>query len=216
MKKILALVLFLFLCCAQTSHAALFTKKKETAVVPTGSGYVGTLPDVTERFQKSQTEEAKPSFDYQDGFNDQNSLKPVPRDNPAFVNIIMKKDKTSQYVNDLNSIIPIVEKLQTIIEEQDNVQVFNAESYFLKTNVEYFRDKYKNKAEQSYISYKKLAQLNTHVQSVAQLRLDSEAQSPYITAEQSGNSFTQNNINNQLDYLLDDIKSTLVVLKETR
>lgn len=215
MKKILALVLILFLCCTQTSKAAL-SKKKDTAVVPTGSGYVGTLPDVTEKFQKSQTEESAPSFEYQDGFNDQNAIKPTPRDNPAFVNIIMKKDKTSQYVNDLNSIIPIVEKLQTIIEEQDNVQVFNAESYFLKANVEYFRDKYQNKAEQSYISFKKVMQLNTHVQTVAQLRLESEAQSPYVTASQSGNLFTQNNINNQLDYLLDDIKSTLVVLKETR
>lgn len=211
MKKILVLFLILF-CFVPTALA----KKKEKLVIPEGSGYVGTLPDLSERFQKTEDKEARPSFDYQDGFNDQNSIKPAPRNNPAFVNIIMKKDKTSQYVNDLNSIIPIVEKLQTIVEEQDSIQKFNAESYFLKTNVEYFRDKYKGQAEQSYISFKKLMQLNTHVQSVAQLRLESEVYSPYVTTEQSGNTFTQNNIDNQLNYLLDDIKATLVVLKETR
>lgn len=212
MKKIL--VLFLIIFCAVPSAMA---KKKEAVVIPEGAGYVGSLPDVTQRFQNSiQQETAQPSFDYKDGFNDPDSIKPAPRDNPAFINIIMKKDKTSQYVNDLNSLISIIEKLQNIIEDQQNVQKFNAEAYFLKENIEYFRDKYVNKAEQSYLSYKRAMALNTHVQSVAQLRVESEAYSPYVTEAQSGNMFSQNNINTQLDYLLSDIKDTLVVLKETK
>ena len=59
-------------------------------------------------------------------------------------------------------------------------------------------------------------QLNTHVQTVAQLRLESEVYSPYVTEAQSGNMFSDNNINKQLDYLLQDIKQTLVVLKDTK
>jgi len=59
-------------------------------------------------------------------------------------------------------------------------------------------------------------QLNTHVQTIAQLRLESEAYSPYLAAQGSGNIFTQNTINTQLDYLLKEIQQTLVVLKETR
>lgn len=211
MKKIFALFLMIF-CFAPTAIA----KKKEAIVIPEGSGYVGSLPNLQEKFQNSAEQEVKPSFEYQDGFNDPDVIKPAPRNNPAFVNIIMKRDKTSQYVNDLNSLIFIIEKLQTIIEDQENVQKFNAESYFLKTNVEYFSDKYKNKAEQSYVSYKKVMQLNTHVQSIAQLRVESEIYSPYVTEAQSGNMFSQNNIDTQLNYLLDDIKQTLVVLKETK
>lgn len=214
MKKILVVFLFLF-CCMPAAFANVFTKKA-TPTPLQNSGYVGTLPNLEESFQRSETEEAKPSFEYQDGFNDPNQIKPAPRNNPAFINIIMKKDKTSQYINDLNYIISIVENLQTAVEDKVNVQKFNAQSYFLKENVEYFRDKYKNKAEESYVSFKKLMQLNTHVQAIAQLRLESEAYSPYVTAEGSGNLFTQNNINNQLDYLLNDIKDTLVVLKEAR
>lgn len=218
MKKILILLLILF-CCMPAAFANIFAKKPKTVpsfTPPQNSGYVGTLPNLEDSSQKSETEEAKPVFEYQNGFNDPNEIKPAPRNNPAFVNIIMKKDKTSQYINDLNYIISIVENLQTTVEDKDNVQKFNAQSYFLKENVKYFRDKYKNKAEESYISFKKLMQLNTHVQAIAQLRLESEAYSPYVAAEGSGNMFTQNNINNQLDYLLKEIKDTLVVLKEAR
>jgi len=211
MKKILISVLIIF-CCSQGA----FAKKEPAPVVPSGSGYVGTLPDVGARFQKSIPEQSQPLFDYQDGFDGQDNIKPAPRNNPAFVNIIMKKDKTSQYLNDLNEIIPIVEKLQTTIEKNENVQKFNAASYYLKQNVEYFRDKYSNKAEASYISFDALMELNIQAQAVSQLRLDSEAYSPYVTAEQSGNVFTQNNINVQLDYLLENIKKTLIVLKETK
>lgn len=214
MKKVLVLALFLFLLLPPAAIA----KKKSTAPTPiqSGSGYVGTLPNVSDAFQSEKIEEASPAFESVDGFDDKDSIKPAPRDNPAFVNIIMKKDKTSQYINDLNDIINIAEGLQTSIENKDGVQKFNAESYFLKVNVDFFRDKYKNKAESSYISFRKVMQLNTHVQSVAKLRLDSEVLSPYVTTEHSGNSFSQNNINNQLDYLLDDLKSTLVVLKEAK
>lgn len=211
MKKILVLVLFLILCCPQGAFA-----KKKTLAIPTGSGYVGTLPNLGEHFQQPETKESEPSFDYQEGFNDSDSIKPAPRDNPAFINIIMKKDKTSQYINDLNSIILIVENLQTDIEDQADVQKFNAQSYFLKENIEYFRDKYKNKAESSYISYRKLMQLNTHIQALSQLRLERENYSPYVTASGSGNMFSQNNIDVQLNYLLDEIKGTLVVLKEAK
>jgi len=210
MMKIFILFLILF---GLTSPV--FAKKATKLVIPNGSGYVGTLPDVESGFPKPATEQTDPAFEYKDGFNDPYNIKPAPRDNPSFVNIIMKRDKTSQYVNDLNYIISIIEDLQTDIEDSQNVQKFNAESYFLKENVEYFRDKYKNKAEESYISFRKLMQLNTHVQSIAQLRLESEAY-PYVTAKSSGNLFTPNNIDTQLDYLLKEIKSTLVVLKATR
>lgn len=211
MKKFLVLFFFLILICPSAVLA-----KKAKSTIPEGSGYVGTLPDVTKRFQSTQMEQSNPTFDSVDGFNTQDDIKPIPRNNPAFVNIIMKKDKTSQYVNDLNDIIGLVEQLQNDIEDKEDVQKFNAQAYNLEVNVDYFRDKYKNQAESSYISFQKVMQLNTHVQSLAKLRLDREVYTPYVTTEHSGNAFSQNNIDNQLDYLLDDIKATLVILKETK
>lgn len=210
MKKILALII-ISLCFTPCTFA-----KKVHVNVPENSGYVGSLPNINEGGQKIEQQGSKPGFEYKDGFNDNDNIKPVPRDNPAFINIIMKKDKTSQYVNDLNSIITIVQNLQDCMENDPSVQKFNAESFVLKKNVEYFRDKYKNKPEESYISFRKVMQLNTHVQALSQLRLEREVYSPYLTEGKSGNAFSNNNINQQLDYLLKEVQDTLVVLKEAK
>lgn len=205
MKKIL-IFLTLILLCTQP----VFSK---TRIHPEG-GYVGSLPDVTERFKKTDTQEAAPIFDSVDGFNNQNQLKPVPRNNPAFVNIIIKKDKTSQYVNDINSVIPIIDKIDKCIEDKENIQKFNAAAYYLKENVEFIRDKYQNKSESSYISFKKLMQLNMHVQAVVQLRTEKEAYSPYLAYSGSGYIYNSNNVNQQLEYLQKEIAETLMILKQ--
>lgn len=219
MKKFLVIFIIFLLSCG-TSVLAKSGKSTSTSdakpTINDDSGYVGTLPDLEERFRKSREEEATPQFEYDDGFNDPDAIKAIPRNNSAFVNIIMKKDKTSQYINDLNDIIFIIENLQTVVEDKANVQVFNAKAYYLKTNVDYFRDKYKNRSESSFISFRKLMELNNRVQSIAQLRAESEIYTPYVTATGSGNLYSQNTIDVQLDYLLDEIKSTLVVLKAAR
>ena len=75
-------------------------------------------------------------------FNSEKALKPVPRDNPAFVNIILKSDKTSQYINDLNEFIPMLENIVDIIDDEENVQVFNAKVYYFNKSADYFKDKY--------------------------------------------------------------------------
>ena len=59
-------------------------------------------------------------------------------------------------------------------------------------------------------------ELNTQVQAIAQWRAESEIYSPYVTAESSGNAFSQNNINNQLEYLLENLRKTMITLKEVR
>lgn len=132
-----------------------------------GKGYVGTLPDLTRKYkpvEKTKTPIQPRPSKY---FNSENELKPVPRDNPGFVNIILKSDKTSQYVNDLNEFIPMLESIFDMIEENENVQVFNAKVYYFNKSVDYFRDKYANKPESQFVSYKRLMELNMHSRSIA-------------------------------------------------
>ena len=94
-----------------------------------GRGYVGTLPDLTRDYEPAEPAQSAPEVNKAKDFNSENEIKPVPRDNPAFVNIILKQDKTSQYVNDLNEFIPILEKIYDLIEDESNVQIFNAKVY---------------------------------------------------------------------------------------
>lgn len=107
------------------------TSQAEIEVEPNGNGYVGKLPDLTKGFKTSEPQNTKPVFETTKDFNSSEEIKPVPRENPAFVNIILKQDKISPYLNDINELLPQLENLLTCIEDNSDVQKFNAKAYFL-------------------------------------------------------------------------------------
>ena len=178
----------------------------------TGKGYVGTLPDLNKIYEQERVKKihAIPSKE----FNSANELKPVPRDNPAFVNIILKTDKTSKYVNDLNEFIPMLEKLSDMIDEAVNTQVFNAKAYYFTKSADYFKDKYANKPESYFISYKKLLELSMHTKSIALLRTEAVKYNPYMAYGGSGYLYNPDSLTEQLEYLKKEIDRTLIILKE--
>lgn len=179
-----------------------------------GQGYVGTLPDLTRSFKPSESSSTKPNIEQVQPFHSANQVKPAPRDNATFVNIILKQDKTSQYVNDLNQIIPMLEKIQDAIEENDSVQLFNAKVYYFNKNAEFLREKYSNKPESEYFSFKKLMELNTHTKSVALLRSEALKYNPYLAYSGAGYIYDPNNINEQLEYLRTEVEKTILLLKD--
>lgn len=177
-------------------------------------GYVGTLPDVTEKFQPSTPTEATPVFESQEGFDDPDQLKPVPRENPAFVNIILKQDKHSQYLNDISRIIPIIEQLISGIEDELNSQVFVAKANVLYLNIDALRRKYEGKPESYYISFTKLMPLGTHVKSIATLKSEAEKYSKYLAYQSTGAIYAPDNVNQQVEYLRQELEEVLVILKQ--
>lgn len=180
-----------------------------------GRGYVGTLPDLTRDYEPAEPAQSAPEVNKTKDFNSENEIKPVPRDNPAFVNIILKQDKTSQYVNDLNEFIPILEKIYDLIEDESNVQIFNAKVYYFNKTADYFRDKYKNKPESQFVSYKRLMELSMHARSIALLRNEAARYNPYLAYGSSGYIYNPNSITEQLGYLKTEIEQTILLLKES-
>ena len=68
-------------------------------ITTTGAGYVGTLPNIDAEFsylRKQHDEKAMAPFSVEE-LDKQNEakLKPIPRDNDNYVDIIVKKDKTT-------------------------------------------------------------------------------------------------------------------------
>ncbi len=187
--------------------------KKDTPETE-GRGYVGTLPDISKSFNTNEPKDTKPLFEESKDFNSASEIKPVPRDNPAFVNIILKDNKTSPYLNDINELLPQLENLLICIEDKESVQLFNAKAFFFTKTVEYLRNKYENTPESNYISFKKLMELSTHTQSVATLRAEAEKYRPYLAYTGAGYLYNDNVIDQQLDYLKTEIEDTIVVLKE--
>lgn len=205
---VLALIL-----SSNCSAFALFGKDNK-ALEPEERGYVGTLPNLTKQYDTSEPAESSPIFEKTKNFHSANELKPIPREDPAFVNIILKPDKTSQYLNDLNDFILMLEKIYDSIENREDVQKFVAKVYFFKKNADYFRDKYATKPESYYESYQRVLDLSLRANAVSQLRAEAEKYKPYLAYSGAGKVYNSENIDQQLEYLKSEIESTIAVLKE--
>jgi hypothetical protein len=213
MRKIYLYIPILVLLLAMSGN---FAYSKNAPENFGGRGYVGTLPDLTRGYEPVPEKKISPDIQPAKDFNSESEIKPVPRDNPTFVNIILKSDKTSQYINDLNEFIPMLENIYDLIDNESNVQIFNAKVYFFNKNADFFREKYNNKPEAQFVSYKKLLELSLHAKSVALLRNEAQKYNPYLAYGSSGYIYNPNNISQQLEYLKAEIEQTILLLKEAR
>lgn len=177
-------------------------------------GYTGKLPDILDKFQPSKPSKGTPVFEAEEGFDDPDKLKPIPRDNPAFVDIILKKDKTSHYVNDINKIIPLVEGLIDSIENEDNVQLFVAKATNLNYSICALGKNYDGKPESYFISFTKLMALGVHAKSIAELRKEGAEYNKYLAYQAAGAIYAPDNINKELQYLLEELQDVLLTLRE--
>ena len=207
MKKLFAIIFIAFFCLP------VYGAKKNPAF--DGMGYVGTLPDLTRQYQPTEPKSTKPVIEQVENFHSSDQVKPIPRDNPAFVNIILKQDKTTRYVNDINEFIPMLEKIYDSIEDGENVQLFNAKVYFFNKNADYLRDKYVEKPEGEYISFKKLMELSTHAKSIALLRSEAQKYNPYLAYSGAGYIYDPDNITQQLEYLKKEVEQAILLLRDT-
>lgn len=215
MKKILSIILLIFLSSLSMApcYAFWFNKKIDSSAFQ-GKGYAGTLPDMTKMYKSTEPAESTPQFETTKQFNSENEIKPVPKDNPAFVNIILQPGKTTEYVTDMNDVVSMLENILTSIENQDDVQKFNAKVYFLDKSIEYLEDKYQSRPESQYISFKKVTETSDKCKTVANLRSQAEKNKEYIPYEGDGSMYSENNINQQIGYLKTEIEQTIALLRE--
>lgn len=212
MKKFF--ICLIIMSFALPSHA-FFWNKKDKALEKElqGKGYAGTLPNLGDKIEKSKTKVTTPIFESQDGFNNPSDLKPVPKDNPAFINIIQKKDKTSEFINDAAEIIPMLEKLVDCIDDNENLQLFITKANLLTLNIDNLTEKYNGKPESYYESFRKLQEVNRYVKSIAALRREAVTYQRYLAYSSSGSIYNPDNINQQLQYLLEELNSAILLLR---
>ena len=204
------------LCFAIPSQAAFWNKKQKIPESEmSGKGYAGTLPKIeSNQTPPKENKNTKPVFEAQKGFDNPSDLKPVPKDNPAFIDIISKKDKTSEYIVDANELIPIIEKLVDCIEEDGNVQLFVTRANVLTMNIDHLITKYDGQPESYYESFKKLLEINRYTKSIAELRREAVTYQRYLAYQSTGSIYNPENINQQLQYLLEELKSAVIMLKQ--
>ena len=213
MKKFL--ICLLLLTIALPSNAAFWNKKNKALEQELqGKGYAGNLPEIGEKIERSKTKVTTPVFEAQEGFDNPAELKPAPKDNPAFINIIQKKDKSSPFVNDANEVIPMLEKLVDCIEDNESLQLFITKANLLTLNIDNLTEKYNGKPESYYESFRKLQEVNRYVKSIALLRKEAVTYQRYLAYSESGSIYNPENINQQLQYLLEELNTAILLLRE--
>ena len=213
MKKfILCLIMISF---ALPSNAWFWNKKdKALEAELQGKGYAGTLPNLNKGVKPKEEKATKPIYESQTDFTRPSDLKPVPKDNPAFINIISKRDVKSEYIVDANEIIPLIERLADTIENEANVQLFVTRANVLTMNIDHLIKKYDGKPESYYESFKKLLEINTSIKTIAQLRREAITYQRYLAYQSTGSIYNPQNINQQLEYLLEELNATIFMLKQ--
>ena len=161
---------------------------------------------------KSQKAPSPFSVEELDKQNEQ-KLKPVPRDDDTYVDIVIKRDKNSNYTNDINSVLLILEKLRKCLNTNQNIQMFNAVVSNLIDNIEYIHAEYAKKPESNYQSYNRLLQLSIQARETAVFRTKIQAAAKYIPYTMPDNIYTKENLNKKLDSLLNSVNDTIFVLK---
>ena len=140
-------------------------------------------------------------------------LAPAPKDNKTYIDIILKKEPDSPYINDINDVIKILEKMQDCIANDDEIQSFNSLASALIDNADFMQARYKDKPEEHYISFKKIIALSSHARSVASLRCEAQIYVKYLPYQSEGGNYSKENIKKQLNYFNKEIEDTLKVLR---
>lgn len=186
------------------------------ALLSSGAGYKGSLPQIEPQFDyiKSTPKTTQPLFNANDELDAPPNYVKTPRDNKTYIDLILKKDKTSPYINDLNDVIPILEKMQKCIDEQGNVQKFNAIASSIIDHADYLNEKYADKPEKYYITFKKLQELSAQARAIATLRCESQIYIKYMTYQNEGQVYSKENIQRQVTYFSHELKATLQLLRD--
>lgn len=182
-------------------------------ILTMGAGYNGKLPNITSEFAyKSQTP-AKSYPPYTPNDNKNVELKPVPRENKTYIEVVVKKNKTLEYTRDINSIITILEKLKTCIEEGQDIQKFNAITSNLIDHIALLQTTYQGKQESNYLSYKSLVALSPKARDIAILKTESQVYTKYLPYSSAGAPYKKENIQSKEKSLLTNVNETLYVIK---
>ena len=109
----------------------------------------------------------------------------------------------------------MLENLVDCIEEDnENLQLFVTRANVLSMNIDHLSEKYAGKPESYYESFKKLLKVNRYVKSIALLRKEAVTYQRYLAYTASGSIYNPENIANQLQYLLEELNSAILLLRE--
>jgi len=185
------------------------TNKEE--IIP--EGYYGTLPDIEADFKyKQQSAQSSREVDLvipNDEINEDN-LKKAPFDDSLFLDMVIKKEPDSPYLNDVQKIKFALENLKKCLEEKSDIQRYNACVNGLELYVQNLKKKYENKSESLKESYIDLLSTNYYAKLLGNLKYDANYYARYVPVQEG--QYSKENIALEEEKLLNRVNKTLFLL----
>lgn len=182
-------------------------------ILTTGAGYQGTLPNLESEMSykvKSQKIKHQP---VQTGDKEPAELQETPKTNKDFIDIIVKKSRTSEYVKDIQPIIELLDKFKNYIEDDVDIQMFNAVASNYIDHAYAMQRKYGNRPERFYTSYRAMLALAEDAREVASFKSEGVIYTKYLPYSDDGQKYAKSNLRASSEQLLKKIYDTLYVLK---
>ena len=176
-------------------------------------GYYGTLPDINADFKyKKQQAPSNRKIEMeipQEELDEQN-LKKAPFDDSLFLDMVIKKEPDSEYLNDVQKIKFALNNLKKCIEQKGDIQRFNACVNGLELYVQNLKRKYENKSESLKESYIDLLNTNYYAKLLGNLKYDANYYSRYVPTQDG--KYSENNIMLEEEKLLNRVNKTIFLL----
>lgn len=187
-------------------------KKIEEGEIP--KGYYGTLPKIEADFEYKKPPPISNSSDNfkmmdAEDMTDEN-LKSAPFNDALFLDVIIKKEKTSQYVNDLQKIKFALNNIKKCLEEKGDIQRFNACVNVFDLYIQNLQKKYSETSTSLKESYIALLETNYQAKVLGNLKYDSNYYSRLIPTQQG--QYSDENIELENEKLLNKINKTLFLI----
>lgn len=178
-------------------------------------GYYGVLPDIEKDFQyKKQAMPTSAQIDMKipdsDELPPEETLKKAPFDDALFLDMVIKKEPDSQYLNDVQKIKFALRNIKKCIEENGDIQRFNACVNGLDLYVQNLKKKYENKSESLKESYMDVLNTNYYAKLLGNLKYDANYYARYIPTNEG--KYSKENIALQEEDLLNRINKTIFLL----
>ena len=190
-----------FLSLLAVSAVVLFTS---------GAGYVGELPKFNN--DSKIIENAQGGAKIQDEPIIPMAKKVTPS---IYTGVIVNRGKYSQYLKELDEIIPVLESTKQIIEDKNSdIQMFCAKANMIHLYVTCLNDKYGKRTERYYESFKQLGILNKNLTETADYWRYTYKYNKLLRGSLKAKQADERLMSQKLSTALKSINTTLEILKE--
>ncbi len=199
------------------SLRGLSKKEKEALLSKSqGNGYYGTLPDIEREFEyiKQISRKTNLQTKYKDTLIDEMNLKKSPLDDELFLDVILKKEKDTKYTKDVLRILPVLEKFKACINENCDLQKFNANVNLVDLYSRRLEKDYADTKDAFSESFYLIRNVSYLAKLQGNLKYEANFYSKYMLL--TGTIYSKENILQKDHELLEELNKTIFTLQQLK